>query len=233
MLNFIICDAEKQSREMIEHLVSSYMMKNKIEYRTHVFNDYDDKFIKIVETKMPFKIYILDIETPTRSGIDIARIIRKKDVDSVLIFLTGHQELSQIVIKNDFLFLSFINKFDNCQTHLNKALDKALKIFKVKQTIRFKDNGILYAIPLEDILYITRDSIDRRTIIVTDYNEFKVSKNLSYLESMLNDNFVKTHRACLINKKRVVSYNSSKRIAFFDNGTSTDLISTRFDWKKM
>lgn len=229
MINFIICDDITKDREMIKNVISKYMMKNKLEYKTHVFDDYDDDFIEIVKTKLPFKIYILDIETPTRSGIDIARIIRHKDVDSVLLFLTGHQELSEIVMKNDFLFLSFINKFDNCELRLTKAIDKALKMFKIKKTIRFKDNGILYSIPLDDILYITRDSIDRKCIIVTDYNEFKVGKNLNELEEMVTENFIKTHRACLMNKKRITSFNKYKRIVTFDNGMQSDLVSTRFN----
>ena len=229
MINFIICDDITKDREMIKNVISKYMMKNKLEYKTHVFDDYDDDFIEIVKTKLPFKIYILDIETPTRSGIDIARIIRHKDVDSVLLFLTGHQELSEIVMKNDFLFLSFINKYDNCELRLTKAIDKALKMFKIKKTIRFKDNGILYSIPLDDILYITRDSIDRKCIIVTDYNEFKVGKNLNELEEMVTENFIKTHRACLMNKKRITSFNKYKRIVTFDNGMQSDLVSTRFN----
>ncbi len=229
MLNFIICDDVKQYRDMIENIISSYMMKNKLEYKTHIYSDYNDDFIKIIESKLPFKIYILDIETPTRSGIDIARVIRKKDPDSILIFLTGHQELSQIVIKNDFLFLSFINKFDDCERRLRKSLDHALKLFKIKKIVRFKENGILYTIPLDNILYITRDSVDRKCIIVTDYNTFKTGKLLFEIEDMLDNNFVKTHRACYINKTRIISYDKNQRIVEFDNGDSTDLISTRFD----
>lgn len=229
MLNFIICDDVKQYRDMIENIISSYMMKNKLEYKTHIYSDYNDDFIKIIESKLPFKIYILDIETPTRSGIDIARVIRKKDPDSILIFLTGHQELSQIVIKNDFLFLSFINKFDDCERRLRKSLDHALKLFKIKKIVRFKENGILYTIPLDNILYITRDSVDRKCIIVTAYNTFKTGKSLFEIEDMLDNNFVKTHRACYINKTRIISYDKNQRIVEFDNGDSTDLISTRFD----
>ena len=229
MINFIICDDVKQYREMVEHIVDSYMMKNKLEYKTYVFEDYDNEFMKIVESKLSFKIYILDIEAPTRSGIDIARIIRTKDVDSVLIFLTGHQELGHVVMKNDFLFLSYINKFDNCEQRLTKSLDKALQMFKVKSIIRFKDNGVFYTIPQDDILYITRDSVERKCIIVTDYSEFHVGKSLSELEDMVNDNFVKTHRACLMNTKRILSFSKSQKEVVFDNGMTSDLISTRFD----
>ena len=229
MINFIICDDVKQYQEKVEHIVDSYMMKNKLEYKTHVFSDYDNDFLKIVESKLSFKVYILYIEAPTRSGIDIARIIRNKDVDSVLIFLTGHQELGHVVMKNDFLFLSYINKFDDCENRLFQALDKALKMFKIKSIIRFKDNGVVYTIPQDDILYITRDSIDRKCIIVTDYNEFKVNKSLMELEEMANDNFIKTHRACLMNTKRILSFSKSQRKVVFDNGMTSDLISTRFN----
>lgn len=229
MINFIICDDVKQYREMVEHIVASYMMKNKLEYKTHVFEDYNSDFIKIVESKLPFKVYILDIETPTKSGIDIARIIRIKDVDSVLIFLTGHQELGHIVMKNDFLFLSYINKFDDCENRLIKSLDKALQMFKIRSVIRFKYNGVVYTIPQDDILYITRDSVERKCVIITDYNEFKVGKNLAELEELLNDNFIKTHRACLMNTKRIMSFSKTQKEVVFDNGMTSDLISTRFD----
>ena len=228
MINFIICDDVDKYRQMIENIVSKYMMKNKMEYRTHLFSDYNEEFLKMVNKKMTFKVYILDIETPTSSGIDIARVIRRKDIDSVLIFLTGHQELDRVVMKNDFLFLSFINKFDNCEKRLTEAIDKSLKLFKVKKTIRLKDNGVTYSIPLDDILYITRDSVDSKCMIVTDYTTFKVGKTLTEMEQMVTDNFIKTHRACLMNKKRITSYNKAQRIVTFDNGTESDLVSTRF-----
>ena len=112
MINFIICDDDLKFRKKVETAVDKYMMKNHTEYKIYLFDDYDKSFLNIVKQKLPFKIYILDIEAPTMSGIDIARIIRNKDVDSALIFLTGHQELSQSVLKNEFVFISFINKFD-------------------------------------------------------------------------------------------------------------------------
>lgn len=229
MINFVICDDVKKYREMIKRVIDKFMMKCNLEYKTYEFEDYDDQFLNIVSKKLSFKVYILDIEAPTRTGIDVARIIRRKDKDSVLIFLTGHDELLYRVSKNNFLFLTFINKFDDCENHLYETIGEALDVFKIKKRLEFKESGVQYSIPLDDILYITRDSIDRKCIIVTDYSEFRINKSLSDIENNLNDNFVKTHRACLINKKRVISVNKNKRIVMFDNGTTCDLISTRFD----
>ena len=211
MIIFIICDDELNYLEFMSDNITKYMMKNELEYKIHKFNDYDNKFMSIVEKKMPFKIYILDIETPTKSGIDIARIIRNKDVDSIIIFLTGHQELSNVVIENEFLFLSFINKFDRCEERFEKALDKALKVLKVRKTIRFRDSGVTYTIALDDILFISKDSVSRKSILKTDYAEFKLSKNLNEVVKLLDENFIQTHRACIVNKKRVVGYSKSKR----------------------
>ena len=229
MINFIICDDDKQYRKLVENVVTCYMMKNELEYKIHMFKDYNKEFLKIVESKLSFKIYILDIETPTRSGIDIARIIRNKDIDSVLIFLTGHQELSQIVIKNEFLFLSFINKFDNCEEHLEKAIAKALKILKQRKTVKFKDGGTTYTISLDDILYVTRESVERKCIIKTDYTTFKINKTLTEIKKLLTDNFIQTHRACIVNKTRVVSYNKPKKTIMFDNGETIDLVSYKYE----
>lgn len=229
MINFIVCDDIEKDMKFIIKTITKYMMKNETEYKIHKYYDYNKDFLKMVSTRIPSKIYILDIETPTSSGIDIARIIRNKDINSIIIFLTGHQELSETIMKSDFLFLSFINKFDDCENRLNKAIDRALKVLDVRKNIRFKDSGITYTINLDDILYITRDSIARKSIIKTDCNEFKLNKNLNEIKKMLDNNFIQTHRACIVNKKRIACYNKPKRIITFDNGQTVDIVSSKFD----
>lgn len=231
MINFIICDDEAKYLNFMKNTITNYMMKNDMEYKIHTFSDYDAKFMKMVESRLSFKVYILDIETPTRSGFDVARIIRNKDVDSIIIFLTGHQELSHIAVENEFLFLAFINKFVDCENRLNKALDKALKFLKVRKTIRFKDRGVIYTIALDDILYILKDNVARKCKLKTDYAEFNISKNLNTMMKMLDDNFIQTHRACIVNKNRVASFSKSKREITFDNGETIDVISSKFEGK--
>ena len=55
MLNFIICDDVKQYREMVKKIIIAYMMKNKLEYQTHFFTDYDNEFMKIVKKSYHLK----------------------------------------------------------------------------------------------------------------------------------------------------------------------------------
>lgn len=228
MINVIICDDNDKDRSKEEDIVKEFMNQNNKQFELFSFDDYNKKFFATSNLKMPFKIYLLDIETPSNSGIDVAREIRKKDIDSIIIFLTAHEELGNVILKNDLMFLSFINKFDNFNNRLNDALKKALDMLGHKNIIRINDRNITYTINSKDILYITKDSFERKTIIKTDYNEIKLNKSLFEIVGLLDDRFVQTHRACYINTERKVKIDRTKRIIMFDNGEKIDLLSDKY-----
>ena len=231
MINFIICDDDARIVENIKKIIINYMMKNNMEYKTHLFYDLDDKFMKIVKSKMPFKIYILDIETPSRSGIDVARKIRENDVDSVIIFITGHEELGLTLLKNEIMFLSFINKFDDYENRLVTSIKKGIKMLNRKNILRFEEHSNIYTISMDDILYITRDSVERKCIIKTNYAEIKTYKPLASILKLLDDRFIQTHRACIVNKDKVAKIDKMRKEILFDNGTTINLLSKNYKWK--
>lgn len=228
MLNIIMCDDCEKDRSKISKMVSEFFNKTNIEYEMHVFDDYNKDFDKIQQSKIAFKIYLLDIETPTKSGIDVAREIRQTDTDSVIIFLTGHEELGNIVLKNDLMFLSFINKFDNLKIRLNESLKKALGLLKQRRVIKITDKNILYTIDINDILYVVKENLERKTVIKTDYTEIKISKPLSEIIEMLDERFIQTHRACYINNDRKIKVDKSNRLVTFDTGDTIDLVSEKY-----
>lgn len=228
MLNVVICEDNKRDLDKVVQLVDRFMIKNKCNYQKHVYRDFNDEFMKLVKTKISFRIYILDIETPSRSGIDVAREIRNKDLDSVIIFLTGHDELGRIILQNDLMFLAFVNKFDNMDKRLNDVLHKAIDLVKMKRTIKIEDGTNTYIIDLNDILFFTKETFDRKTTIKTDYAEYKVRKSLAQIYDMLDDRFIYTHRACIVNKTRISRIDRGKRMIYFDNGEYTDLLSDKY-----
>lgn len=228
MFNVIICDDNKDIVKKVSNIVTKYMKGKKLQYNIHMYNDYDSKFMSIISSNIPFKIYILDIETPSRSGIDIAREIRRKDVDSVIIFLTGHDELGNTLLKNDLMFLSFINKFDDSENRLNKCLNQAIKLLHRKQVLRLSDSSNTYILNIDDILYFAKESFARKVTIKTDYAEYLISKNLNEIESLLDDRFIKTHRSCVVNKDRISRIDKQNRYIYFDNNDYTDLLSDKY-----
>lgn len=228
MLNVIICDDISSDRKKIINVVKKFFDKSDINPNIHEFCDYNSKFVETMKSELINKIYILDIETPSRSGIDIARIIRKSDVVSPIIFLTGHRELGEVVITKDINFISFINKFDNSAQRLTSSLKVALKMLNKKQILKFNDHSSVYTIDFDNILYITTDTVLRKTIIVTNKHEYKVSNTLRFFLNILTDDFVQSHKSCIINKTRISNINYNNNTILFDNGKTIDLLSNKY-----
>ena len=226
MINFIVCDDNKNILRKVVSIIEKAMMNNDTAYEIHTFEDYDSKFRELVSKKVPNKIYILDIETPTSSGIDVARKIRNVDYNSIIIFLTAHDELGYTILQKEFLFLAFINKYDNYENKLLKSIKTALKKLNFNQMLKYNKNGIIYTIPLDDILYIMRDSIERKCLIKTEYLEVMISQQLKDIKTDLNDDFVYSHRSCIVNKNnvRIVDFKNHKII--FKNNECINLLST-------
>jgi len=228
MINFIVVDDNIKITENVENIINKIMMKQKLEYKINIYNDYDYNFKKIMSINKSNKIYILDIETKSASGIDIARQIRKNDVESVIIFITAHEELGSVIIKENLLVLTFICKFDDFDNKLFNAIDNALEIVGNKKIIRFNDYNSIYTIPIKDILYITRDSIERKSIIKTEYASYKVTKSLIELKEISNGELVQTHKSCMVNMKRVLKIDKTRKVITFDNGDTIDLLSDNY-----
>lgn len=228
MVNFIVCDDNKEVCKNVLDLISRVMMKNKLRYKTFSFNDYDSGFMDLMQKSIPNKIYILDIETPIMSGIDIARKIRETDVNSIIIFLTSHNEVGSILLQDELMFLTFICKFNDQERRLESAIQKSLKMIGSKQAIKFEDKGAIYTIALNDILYVTYDSVERKSILVTEEGNYKINKSLIELSEMLDGRFEQTHRACFTNMDRVRVIDKKNNIIMFDNGFQINLLSKNY-----
>lgn len=228
MINFIIVDDNNKFLEIIREVVIKVMMKNKFEYKTHCYTEYDEKFYDAMNSSIPNKIYIMDIETRNASGIDVARKIRKTDIDSIIIFATVHNEAGLVLLKDDLMFLTFLCKFDDFENNLYNSIKKSLEFIHHRATIKFNDRGTIYTIPLNDILYVTKESNDRKAIIKTCSSEYKVNLTLKEIINLCDNSFTQTHRCCFVNMDKVRVLDKRNNIIEFEDGTTIDLLSPTY-----
>lgn len=228
MIEFVICDDDKKFLQKVEIIVNKIMLKKDFEYKIYKFYDYDQKFLDCMAKKEGPRIYILDIEAPSRSGINIGKIIRKQDIESQIIFLTGHEELGNLLLRKDVSFFAFINKFEGFEVRLKKNIEASLISLNKKKFLEIKDKKVCYRFSLQNILYITRDSVERKTIIYTDNNVHSLNKSLIEVVSKLDDRFIQTHRSCYVNKDRAVEINYRKKQVIFDTGAVIDMVSSNY-----
>jgi len=228
MLNFIVCDDEEPIRKNIINIISKIMMPIENEYKTYEFNNYDKEFMYILNKQIGKKIYILDIEVKEKSGLNIAKQIRENDWDSIIIILTVHYELTYEALKSRLMLLDFISKFNQYENKLKEVLTLALKIFNCGNILSFIFKHVDYKIPYSDILYIVKDSDSRKIIIRTFYNDYLSNMTLNEIEKKLNNDFCRTHRACIVNIKNVKSFDYSNRVITFKNNEKINLFSRTY-----
>lgn len=228
MINFILCDDNKFVREINENIITKVTMPYDFSYKIHSFEKYNNELKKIINEPLNIKVYILDLELPNKSGLEIAKEIRKVDWDAVIIILTSHEELELTLLKQKLLIFDFISKFDNYEERLKEAIDIVIKKIKTKKVLSFKSNKELHHIKLNNILYLYKDSASEKTIVVTIEEEYSVREPLSTIVKRLDERFVQTHRACFVNIDKIESVDFKNSIIYLSDDISMDYLSRNY-----
>lgn len=223
MLKFIVCEDNQIFLEKNTKSINKVMINNDIDYKIIKFNDYNAKLDKIINDDT-FKIYILDIELGNYSGIDIARKIRKVDWNSMIIISTVHTELFPHVFRDRLMLFDYINKFDDYEENLRSAIEKIIEIYNKNKTIDFKVKNSFVKVFPNEILYIKFDKYIRKTIIETKNDKFLINSPLKRFEYILNSDFIKINRGCIINKSNVKELDYKNNTIYFYNNTMLENI---------
>ena len=90
-LKLAICDDDAKQRDYLTDIVTVWGKKNRhlIELKQYVSAD---SFLFDYEEEKDFDILLLDVEMPGRSGIELAKEVRKENRAVQLIFITGFYE---------------------------------------------------------------------------------------------------------------------------------------------
>lgn len=228
MINFIICDDEKAITDIVKNIITKVMFKNNLEYKIHIFNNYDESFDNIVKSDIENKIYILDIEVGNKSGLDVASKIRDKDWYSILVILTSHYELEYLAYKSRILILDFISKFDLYEKKMEDTINLCISNKLENHKLILKINRKIEQIDFSNILYITYDSLIRKVRIYTKDDQYETSETLKDIFIHLKGNFVYTHRACIVNMNNVKTIDTKGKIITFVNNETIDLLSRNY-----
>lgn len=228
MINFIVCDDEKSITETLKRIITKIMFSTNINYRLHIFNEYDSKFNKVLKSDLENKIYILDIVVGNKSGLDIAKEIRKNDWNSIILILTAHNELEYIAYKSKILLFDFISKFELYEKQMIDTINICVNNITNEDKLKVRVDRKYEQIKFDNILYITYESYNRKLRIVTKSNEYEVNETLKSIKERLKGKFIFTHRSCIVNLENVKTFDFINRKIYFTNNTEIDLLSRRY-----
>ena len=230
MINFIIYEDKEIVRKNYVKIITKFMGSNDVSYKIYQFDNYTNILKEFIKNNTGHNIYILDIEVPGKSGLDLAREIRiNGDVESQILVVSAHKELLENTFINRSLVLNFISKFDSCDENLLSALILAYNYFTRHKAFIFKTDGELYRIPYDDICYFETDTELGHVNLYTKTKTLAVKKTISSILKELNDNrFMKTHKSCIVNLYNIDKVDLSELIIYFNNKKKTNLFSRNY-----
>lgn len=229
MIRYVIIDDESSEQNRVEKIINKVVFKTESEYEIKKFSKYNNELEKEIKDNSISKVYLIDIELDKhKSGLDIAREIRETDWDSEIIIITNHDRMFETVYKTIYKVFNFIEKFDNMEARLAKDLKTIIRKTDDKKKFCYSNNKISLQIYLKDILYIHRDTIERKLVIVTTNNKYYVNMTIQTLLTKLDSRFIQVHRACVVNDERVRVYNWNEGYFELDNTEKVFMLSKSF-----
>lgn len=224
MINIIIVEDNIQFNEHYQNVVAKVERQIKVDIKIYSFLDYNKDFQKIMNSNIENKIYIFDIEASSDTGINVTRQIRKNDKKSLIIFITAYfNKYMQEMISQSLLYLKYINKGSNYCNILENTLIKAITEIDMEHIIFIETSAINYYINVDDILYIY--TYNRINYIVTNYLQISCRRTIKSFIDTLPSNFELSHRACVVNLKKIDYIDKKNKIIYLKNGQTVDLVS--------
>lgn len=196
MIKIAICDDDNVTLLQNEVLVKSYLGKLNIIAEIETYSSSEFLQYDIQENKF-FDLLLMDIEMPGKSGMDIAREVKKISPESLIIFITSHSEYA--IDSFELSVFRYIPK-DNIDEKLFLAVKDALTYIELQ-----KDKTYVIAtptryekIPYNTIFYIQKDG--KYSLFTTDKGETQIRKSLSQVYHELDPGqFVYIDRGCIVN----------------------------------
>ena len=228
MLRFIICEDNKEFNNRLAMIINKVMMPYNFEYKISKFEEYNKEVEEIIIRKNEQKIYILDVELPEVSGLEIASTIREQDLDSTIIFVTSHPECQNDIFYPRLLAVDYINKDKLWADRFEKTIIYSIRNLNRRRILSFEFNYNSYRLPINEILYVEKVQDNQKCAINMENGEkYEIISTISELKNKLGSSFFQSHKSYLVNVEKIKKINYADNTITFQNNKRLYLLSNR------
>lgn len=205
-----ICDDNIPMQMTLEKMLNEYSRMRNVEISIDKFNT--GRYLLRALNVKEYEIVFMDYQMDDIDGIETSRLIRKKNYDSIIIFVSAYPEVAVDSYEvNTFRFIvKPINK-----EKLFKAIDDYLKSIDYDNLLILKTHEETRKIKVSDIIYA--EARGKHTVIRTTQNAFEIHIHLKVIENKLpSEKFCRCHRAYIAGLAHIDNHTNTE--IFFDNG---------------
>jgi len=230
MLGIIICDDDRFMLDMSAQMAQTCIDKEKFDARIVCVTQDSSEVMLYIKKNSGDYLYFLDIDygKATLNGVDIARLIKKQEPLSKIVFVTSHVDMGMDILKSGVEAFGFIEK----SVDRKKVLQAYRKYISMALGLTRTTNepvidlliGIdeYVSLPISQILYVDTDKSVSHFVRyhTVDGSDVSVRDTIENVLQRLGDSFMKSHRSVIINKNYVISV--SDGVVNFAGGEKAD-----------
>ena len=211
-MQIAICDDEKTIVQILEEKVKKLLPDAEIE--TYLSGD------ELIASGCRPDLLFLDIQMPGMDGMETAKLLRQKNENMVLIFVTAIEEYvfqAFDVAAFHYLVKPFSDeKFEEVVRRAVRTIEEHSQKKPDEKYIMIQSKGSHMKVLLKDIVYA--EVYNRKVVIHTRSTEIEYYGKLQKLSELAGADFFRTHRAYLVHFKYVQKYDAN--LVTMENGTA-------------
>ena len=234
MLDIFVCEDNAAQRRTVVNIIQNTVLIEELDMQLTLDTGDPYMLLKKIKTSQNTGIYFLDIDlNSSMNGMKLAQQIRLYDPRGFIIFITAHSELSYMTFQYRVEAMDFVLKDNPAEAKvklreclLNAMERHTLQTNKTHKVYTLEVGGRKISVDYEDILFFETSSNIHKVILHAKDRQIEFPGALKELTGVLDGNFVRCHRAFLVNKNNIKEVDTKNRIIHFANG-ETCLMSTR------
>lgn len=225
MIDIYICEDSEEQREIITHYVESAVLIREYDMKIKITTNDPEKIIGELKLSDNTGIYFLDIDLQsTKNGILLAKEIREYDPRGFIIFVTSHSEMSFLTFQYKVEALDFILKDEpkQLQHRISECIEDAHKKYKkitrgAGKTISIMRGSRKIILEYDNIMFFETSKNEHKLIVHTDNKSIEFFGKIKDIEKEVGDEFIRCHRAYLVNKKNIQEINHVEKLIRMKN----------------
>ncbi|MCI9442394.1 MAG: response regulator transcription factor [Ruminococcus sp.] len=227
MIDIYICEDSTEEREVLSRYVEAAILIREYDMKLKIATSDPEKIIEELKLSKNTGIYFLDIDLKlTKNGLTLAKEIREYDPRGFIIFVTSHSEMSFLTFRYKVEALDFILKDEpkQLQHRICECIEDVHKKYKKitkgdGKTISITRGGRKIILEYDDIMFFETSANEHKLIVHTENKSMEFFGKMKDIEEEVGDEFIRCHRAYLVNKKNIHEVYYAEKLIIMKNQT--------------
>lgn len=218
MLNFAICDDNVNILDRMQKMLSNIFSKNSFEASVTYSTDNSEDMLNFIKDNK-VDVIMLDINLKSdKSGLEIARAVRKINKDSYIIFTTGHLEYAMLAYKvKTFDYLPKPITYDRLEDTIIRLFDDIYGM--PKRYIKIDNKNTL--VDSAEVMFIKREGM--KLIFHTASRDYDTYSSFNKMQDALPETYKRCHKSFVANIALIKDIDPVSGIVTFKDGTTCDI----------